>query len=86
MARRRTKIKVQTPAGTVEEHDAWEEEFETVREEWNEYKLLDGGSVRIKATPHKIYRLIGPDGAPLRTADGDPQVVVRQTVQVVASD
>lgn len=85
MARRRTKVAVPTPTGNVEQ-DAWEEEFETVREEWNVYRLLDGGTVRIKATPFKIFRLIDAKGNVLLTPDGDPQVVVRSNVQIVASD
>ena len=42
--------------------DAIEQQFEVGKEEWNEYKLLDGGTVRIKITAHRIYRIVDSEG------------------------
>ena len=68
------------------EHDAIEVEFEIAREEWNEYKLLDGGRVRVKITVQKISRILDAQGKPAYVPDGDPHVVVRHNTQVVASE
>jgi len=61
-----------------------EEEFELVKEDWNEYKLLDGGTVRVKATAMRIYRLLDEKGQPLFHDDGQPQMWVTTTTLVVA--
>ncbi len=68
------------------EVNAREEDFEIVREDWNEYRLLDGGSVRVKTTVARIFRVLDDDGRPLHDQDGDPQVVVRHNTQIVAAD
>jgi len=63
-----------------------EQDFETVKEDWNEYRLLDGGRIRLKTTVQKVYRILDPAGKPAFTPDGEPNVVVRHVSQVVASD
>jgi len=63
-----------------------EEEFKVVREEWNEYELLDGGRIRTKNSVQKIYRVLDADGKPALTPEGDPQVVISSTNQVTASE
>ncbi|MCH7705758.1 MAG: hypothetical protein IIB33_01775 [Chloroflexi bacterium] len=68
-----------------QEHDAIEQQFESEKEYWNVYKLLDGGEVRIKTTAQKIYRIVDADGRPTVTEEGDPHVLVRHTTQVVSS-
>ena len=68
------------------EVNAREEDFEIVREGWNEYRLLDGGSVRVKTTVARIFRVLDDDGRPIYDQDGDPQVVVRHNTQIVAAD
>ena len=68
------------------EVNAREEDFEIVREDWNEYRLLDGGSVRVKTTVARIFRVLDDDGRPIYDQDGDPQVVVRHNTQIVAAD
>ncbi len=75
------KVKV----GNVD-RDAYEVDFEIGREEWNEYKLVDGGRVRVKTTVQKIARLLDAQGKPEFTPDGDPNVVVRHNTQVIASE
>ena len=39
-----------------EQVDAVELSFETVREEWNEYKCEDGSTIRLKTVVSKIHR------------------------------
>ena len=68
------------------EVNAREEDFEIVREEWNEYKFLDGGSVRVKTTVARIFRVLDDEGQPVYDQDGDPQVVVRHNTQIVAAE
>ena len=68
------------------EVDAREEEFEIVREGWNEYRLLDGGVVRVKTTATRIFRVLREDGTPAVDGEGDPHIVVRHSTQVEASN
>lgn len=69
--------------GTV---DAREEEFDVVKEEWCVYRLKDGGTVRIRATANSIFRILDAEGKPTYTPDGQPNVLVQQAFQVVASE
>ena len=78
---RRTQIKVD---GAL--IDVSEEDFEIVREEWNEYKLLDGGTIRMKTTMQRVFRVLDAQGKPELTPQGDPNMVVRHNTQVVAID
>ena len=57
-----------------EEVAAMEMKFETVREEWNEYKCADNSTVRMKTVVAKIYRT---DQKNAET--GDPIYVVRSS-------
>ena len=68
------------------EVNAREEDFEIVREDWNEYRLLDGGSVRVKTTVARIFRVLDDEGRPVYDQDGDPQMVVRHNTQIVAAE
>lgn len=63
-----------------------EVQFEIDREEWNEYKLLDGGRVRVKTVVLRIFRMVDENDKPLFNAEGDPEVVVRSNLQIVATD
>lgn len=76
---RRTQIRVE---GNL--LDVMEQDFEIAREEWNEYKLLDGGVIRVKTTVQRIFRVLDDQGKPKNTATGDPEVIVRHNTQVVA--
>ena len=67
------------------EYDAVEQQFDIGREEWNEYKLLDGGTVRLKTTVQKIYRLVDADGNQLYNAEGELHLLVRHRSDVVSS-
>ena len=64
--------------------DVREEDFEIVREDWNEYKLLDGGNVRLKTTVQRVFRVLDAQGNPKSSPDGDPEVIIRHNTQVVA--
>jgi hypothetical protein len=61
-----------------------EEDFEIAKEDWAEYKLLDGGTVRVKTTVTRIYRLLDEQGQPAFHPDGQPQTWVSTTTLVVA--
>ncbi len=58
-------------------------DFEVTEEQWNRYRLLDGGEVRLKTTPLKMYRVLDPDGKPAIDPVGDPMFVVNHTTQVI---
>lgn len=77
-------VKVKAPDG--QDYDAIEQTFEIGSENWSEYKLTDGGIIRVKTSVQKVYRLLDADGNPAVTPDGDPSVLVRHSTQVVASD
>ena len=64
---------------------AIEAQFEIGREEWNEYKLLDGGTVRVKTTVQRIFRIVDAEGKQKYSDEGDPQVIVRHKSDIVAS-
>ncbi len=69
-----------------QEFDAIEQQFEITSENWNEYRLLDGGVVRMKTSLQKIFRVVDEEGKPLYKPEGDPNVIVRHNTQVVASE
>lgn len=56
---------------------AREVEFEIIREEWNEYRLEDGTSVRVKNVAVKIFRVLDDESNPGFTDEGEPYVIVR---------
>ena len=64
---------------------AIEQQFEIDRENWNEYKLLDGGRVRIKTTVARIFRVVDENGNQLYNDSGEPHLVVRHKSDIVAS-
>jgi len=61
-------------------------EFDVIREEWSEYKLKDGGTVRIRATALTISRLVDAQGKPTNNPDGTPAILVNQQLQIVANE
>lgn len=77
---------VKVPVAPGVELPARELDFEPVKEAWSEYKLEDGGKVRIRATAMKIFRVIDDQGKPAYQPDGQPFVIVTQSGQVVASE
>jgi hypothetical protein len=63
-----------------------EMDFTVDREEWNEYTLSDGTTVRIKAVVGKIFRVLDDQENPAYTANNDPFIIVRSANQVFASE
>ena len=68
-----------------QEFDAIEQQFEVDREEWNAYKLLDGGTIRLKISAQRIYRIVDSQRNQIYNELGDPQVIVRHRADIVAS-
>ena len=80
--RRRTQIELQGQMFNVIEH-----EFEIAGpENWHEYRLLDGGRVKIKTVVTRIFTVVDTAGKVQRGPEGEPQMIVRHTQIVVASD
>lgn len=77
-----TKVRLESG----EERDALELDFEIQAEQWNEYKLLDGGRVRLKTSAIKILRVLDTEGNPAYTPDGDPLVWVRHNTYIASSE
>ena len=55
-----------------EEVDATEVEFQTRREDWNEYQLMDGSSIKMKLVVGDIFKVAGE-----YDDEGNPVYVVR---------
>ena len=68
------------------DRNAIEVDFEIAREEWNEYRLVGGGRIRIKITPLRVFRVLDDQGEVAWTEQGDPFVYVRYNTQIVARD
>ena len=64
--------------------DVLEMDFEVQTEQWNVYKLLDGGVVRMKTTPLRIMRILDETGNPAFTANGEPHLIVNHTTNIVS--
>lgn len=79
---RKTRIQI----ANGEECDAVELDFEIHKEEWDEYKLLDGGRVRLKTSALKMFRILDADGNPAYTPDGSPFILVRHNTQIVSTE
>lgn len=60
-------------------------DFEIVKEQWDEYTLLDGGTIRMKTFATRIFRVVNDDGVPQFGPDGKPHVIVQHQTSVVFS-
>ncbi len=61
-------------------------EYETIKEDWNIYKIEDGTTIKIKMVVNKIYRGLMDDEKTIRYApDGIPLYTARWSV-VMAPD
>jgi hypothetical protein len=69
-----------------QELPAREVAFEAIAEPWAEYKLLDGGRIRLRTTVLTIYRVLKDDGTPAYQPDGQPFFVITGAPQMAASD
>ena len=63
-----------------------EQDFEIGREEWNEYKLLDGGVIRMKTSVQQIFKIVDDDGRPVYNAQGAHQMLIRHKSDVVVRE
>ena len=61
-----------------------EADFEGGAEAWNQYKLLDGGVVRVRMTVSRIFRVVDDNGTPQFHENGDPSIVVFYNTEVIA--
>lgn len=77
-------IKMQLANG--EEREAFELDFEIQNEQWDEYKLLDGGRVRMKTSAQRMFRVLDAQGNPAYTPEGDPFILVRHNTLIVATE
>lgn len=60
-------------------------EYETIKEDWNIYKLEDGTTLRIKIVAAKIARGIDPKtGEILYTPEGEPYYNIKYQTVIVA--
>jgi len=69
-----------------QELPAREVAFEAISEPWAEYKLLDGGRIRLRTTVLTIYRVLKAGGTPAYQPDGQPFFVVTGAPQMVATE
>lgn len=73
---------IPTPSGIIKAQDL---EYETVKEDWNIYKLEDGTTLRAKLVVQKISRGLADDGKAIRyNPDGEPFYNIRFTTITVA--
>jgi len=56
------------------EVDATEVEFQTRKEDWNEYQLMDGSSVKMKLVVSAVFRVEG-----LYDNEGNPVYQIKST-------
>jgi hypothetical protein len=63
----------------------FEIEFETDKEPWSDYHLIDGTKLRVKHTMLKTFRLVDENNKPSFDENGDPQVYINGSIVVVAS-
>lgn len=77
-------IKVQLANG--EEREAVELDFEIQNEQWDEYKLLDGGRVRMKTSALRMFRVLDVQGNHAYTPEGDPFILAHHNTLIVATE
>ena len=62
-----------------------ERDFEIEREQWSVYRLLDGGTVRVKTSVQKIYQVVDAEGTPIHDRTGLPVYAASHKSEVVFS-
>jgi len=63
-----------------------EMDFKIVKEDWNEYQLVDGTTLKTKSILMKVYWVLDPSGKRMYTPAGDPSIIINSVNQVVASE
>ena len=64
------------------EVDATEVRFQTIREEWNEYQLMDGTVLRMKAVVGEVFRVedtYDNEGNPVYQVKSNNMLIVKST-------
>ena len=77
------KMQTLTPTG-LQEFDAYELPYETIKEDWNQYRLPDGRLVRVKVFASRIAQVVDADGKERLNDDGSPFLILSNRVEVVA--
>lgn len=73
---------ISTPTGIIKAQDL---EYETVKEDWNIYKLEDGTTLKAKIVAGKISRGLADDGKSiLYNPDGEPFYNIRYSVSIIS--
>lgn len=79
------KIREQTfPDGITRKIE--ELDFDIVKEDWSEYQLSDGTYMKMKTVVLKVFWVLDDQGNRTYTPDGDPNLLVRNSNQVIASE
>lgn len=77
-----TESIIPSPIGNVRATDL---KFETIKEDWNVYKLEDGATLRVRVVAVKITRGIDPkSGEILYTPEGEPYYNIKYQTLIVA--
>lgn len=58
--------------------------YETLTEEWSEYRLKDGTKIKIKPAILRVGRILDDHGEPAVTPDGSPAVCVTSNTLILA--
>jgi hypothetical protein len=61
-------------------------EFHVVKEDWNEYALENGATLRVKNAVTRVYHLIDDKGNPVYNANGEPQIYLDAEASVITSE
>ena len=77
------KMRTLMPTG-LQEFDAYELTYETIKEDWNQYRLPDGRLVRVKVFASRIAQVVDADGNEQFNPDGSPFLILSNRVEIVA--
>ena len=61
-----------------------DEKFSVVREDWNEYELASGVTVRVRLTVMRIARVLDKNGLPAMNGE-EPHVTIKHQVMITAA-
>ncbi len=61
-------------------------DFDVASEAWCEYRLLDGGRVRLKTSALRISWILDENGNRTYNDEGDPNIIVNHATNVVCTE
>jgi hypothetical protein len=76
-------VTLHLPSGDAQ---AIELDFEPTQEPWSEYRLANGGTIRVRAVVNKLYRLLDAEGNPAYNRAGEPSVAASGSTLISASE